>query len=60
MDEDGTEAGADLVEFFGRVIGAVVGVDGLRDAAFVEGVLEALNEMLGVVGVEELSVGDDA
>lgn len=60
VDEDGAEAGADLAELFGGVVGAVIGVDGLWDASFVEGVLEALDEVLGVVGVEELGVGDDA
>jgi len=60
VDEDGAEAGADLVEFFGGVVGAVVGVDGFGNASFVEGVLEALDEVFGVVCVEELAVGDDA
>lgn len=60
VDEDGAEAGADLVELFGRVVGAVVGVDGFGDAAFVEGILEAFDEVFGVVVFEELSVGDDA
>lgn len=60
VDEDGAETGADLVELFGGVVGAVIGIDGFWDAAFEEGVLETLDEVLGVVGVEELSVGDDA
>jgi len=60
VDENGAEAGADLMEFFGGVVGAVVGVDGLGDATFVEGALEALDEVLGVVVIEELGVGDDA
>ena len=49
-----------MVELFGGVVGAVVGVDGFGDAAFVEGVLEAFDEVFGVVGVEKLPVGDDA
>ena len=60
MDEDGAKAIADLGEFFGGVVGAVVGVDGFGDAAFVEGVLEAFDEVFGVVGFEELAMGDDA
>lgn len=60
MDEDGAESGTDLTELFGGVVGTVVGVDGLGNAAFVEGVLEAIDEVFGVVGVVESGVGDDA
>ena len=60
VDENGAEADADLMEFLGGVVGAVVGVDGLGNAAFVEGVLEAFDEVFGVVVFEELGVGDDA
>lgn len=60
VDEDGAEASADLGELFGGVVGAVVGVDGFGDAAFVEGALEAIDEVFAVVGVVEASVGDDA
>lgn len=60
VDEDSAESGADLAELFGGVVGAVVGVDGLGDASFVEGVLEAIDEVFGVVGVVEAGIGDDA
>lgn len=60
MDEDGAESGADLSELFGRIIGAVIGIDGFGSAAFVEGVLEAIDEILAVVGMVESSVSDDA
>jgi len=60
VDENGAEASADLGELFGGVVGAVISVDGFGDASFVEGVLEAFDEVFGVVVFEELGVGDDA
>lgn len=60
VDEDGAEAGANLGELFGRIVGAVIGVDGFGDAAFEEGVLEATDEVEGVVFVIEAGIGDDA
>jgi len=58
VDKNGAESLADVAELFGGVVGAVVGVDGFGDAAFVEGVLEAEDEGLGIVSGEELSVGN--
>lgn len=60
VDEDGAEAGADLAELFGGVICPVVSVDRLWDPALIKGTLEAIDEVLGVIGIEELPVGDDA
>lgn len=60
VDEDGAEAGANLGELFGRIVGAVIGVDGFGDAPFEEGVLEATDEVEGVVFMIETSIGDDA
>ncbi len=50
VDEDGAEADADGGEFLGGVVGAVVHIDGLGHAAFVEGGLEGVDEAGGVVG----------
>lgn len=60
VDEEGAEAGADEAEFFGGVVGAVVDVYGFGDAAFVEGGLEAVDEVCGVVRGIEGAVGDYA
>ena len=60
MDEDGAEADADGGEFLGGVVGAVVHIDGLGHAAFVEGGLEGVDEAGGVVGRVKGAVGDDA
>ena len=60
VDEHGAEAGADEGEFLGGVVGAVVHIDGFGQAALVEGGLEAVDEVGGVVGVVEGTVGDDA
>jgi len=60
VEEDDAEAGADEAEFFGGVVGAVIDVDGFGDAAFVDGGLEAVEEVGGVVGLIEGTVGDDA
>jgi hypothetical protein len=58
--EQGADAGADLVDLRGGVDGAVVHVEGLGEAAFVEGAAQAGDEVFGVLGEEELAVGDDA
>ncbi len=60
VDEDGAEPGANEAEFLGGVVGAVIDIDGFGDAAFVEGGLEAVDEVDGVVGRIEGTMGDDA
>jgi hypothetical protein len=60
VDEDGAEPRADEAKFFGGVVGTVVDVDGFGDAAFVEGGLEAFEEVGGVICGVKGAVGDDA
>jgi hypothetical protein len=60
VDEHGAEALADEGELLGGVVGAVVHIHGFGQAALVEGGLEAVDEVGGVVGVVEGAVGDDA
>lgn len=60
VEENGAEAGADLSKLFGFIVASVVGVDGFGDAPFIEGELEAVDEVFGVVGGVELTVWDDA
>lgn len=60
VDEDGAEAGTDLAKLFGGVTCPVVSVDRLWDPTLIKSTLEAIDEVLGVIGIEELPVGDDA
>lgn len=60
VDEDGAEARTDKAKFFGCVVGAVVDVYRFGDSAFVEGGLEAVDKVSGVVCGEEGTVSDDA
>ena len=57
MAQDDAEAGADLVDLLAGVNGAVVDVQGLRDAAFVEGAFERRDQVVRVLREEELAVG---
>src|SRR5687767_6400396 len=58
--EEAAEAGADLDDFLGGVDGAVVHVEGLRKAAFVEGGAESFDERIDVFREKELAVAADA
>lgn len=60
MDEHGAEPRTDETELFGGVVGAVIDIDGFRDAAFVEGGLEAIKEVGCIISGVEATVGDDA
>ena len=60
VNQHRAEPGADDGELIGGIVGAVVHVDGLGDAALVERGLEAVDEVGGVVGVIEGAVRDDA
>lgn len=60
VEQDDAETCGNEAEFFGGVVGAVIDVDGFGDAAFVDGGLEAVEKVLGVVGRIEGAVGDDA
>jgi hypothetical protein len=59
VDEHGADARADEGELLGNVVGAVVHIHGFGQAAFVEGGLEAVDEVGCVVGVIEGTVRDD-
>ncbi|MFM1945066.1 MAG: hypothetical protein RI897_4048 [Verrucomicrobiota bacterium] len=54
--EQAADAGADLDDFFGGVDGAVIDVEGLGNATFVEGGAKGLDERIHVLGEEELTV----
>ena len=58
--EQAADAGADLDDFLGGVNGAVVHVERVRHAAFVEGGAEGFDERVHVFRREELAVTTDA
>ena len=53
------DPGADLDDFFGAVNGAVVHVEGLRHAAFVESGAERFDERINIFSDKELAVTAD-
>ena len=60
VGEEAADAGADVGDFLGGVDGAVVDVQRVRDAAFVEGGAEGLDQGVDVFLEEELAVAADA
>ncbi len=60
VTKQAADTGADLDDFLGAIDGPVVHVKGHRDAAFVEGGAEGLDEGIDIFGEEELAVATDA
>ena len=60
VDQHGAEASADYGEFLGGIVGSVVHINGLGDAALVECSLETIDEISGVVCVIKGTVRNNA
>jgi len=58
--EQAADAGADLDDFPGRINGAVINVEGLRDAAFVKSGAQGFDERVHIFRKKELSVATNA
>jgi len=59
VDEDSTDTAACEVDFLRCVIGAVVHIHGARNTTLEDGILEAIDQVGGVVVEVELAMGDN-
>jgi hypothetical protein len=60
VNHDGAETGANHAELLGRIIGAIVHIDSFGHAALVDGCLEAVDKIGGVVGGVERPMRNNA